>query len=75
MIEIGTVLNSNGAGQSFTAGLLYILRFHQDIHALNFATAAYALNYSAIDDYNTASINQIINTYQSSRMSQGEIVI
>ena len=64
-IEFGTIFNNEGTNESFTAGLLYILQFHEDIHALNFATAAFALNHRITEHYNTASVNQIIDTYQA----------
>ncbi len=66
-IDIKKISGSEGTAASFTAGLIYILQFYEDTHALNFATAAYALNHKTSDEYNTASIDEIIKTYQSSK--------
>ncbi|MFP9116034.1 PfkB family carbohydrate kinase [Flavobacterium sp. RHBU_3] len=69
-IDIGCIVDDEGTSESFAAGLLYILRFHEEQHALNFAIAAFALQHTVKGDYNEATVNEIIAVLQASRRFQ-----
>ena len=58
--DITDIVDRVGAGDSFSAGLIYGLRaYHDDQRALEFATAASCLKHSIIGDFNRVGVAEV----------------
>jgi 2-dehydro-3-deoxygluconokinase len=58
--EITDIVDRVGAGDSFSAGLIYgLTAYHDDQRALEFATAASCLKHSIPGDYNRVSVAEV----------------
>lgn len=61
-LNITHVIDRVGTGDAFASGLIYgLLHYDEDIHALNFASAACALKHTVPGDVNMVSLENVIN--------------
>ncbi|WP_370476591.1 sugar kinase [Tamlana flava] len=61
-LDISHVIDRVGTGDAFASGLIYgLLHYEDDLHALNFATAACALKHTVPGDVNMVSLENVIS--------------